>query len=286
MALVTLIEPQSEPVTLDQAKQYLRLDSGFTQDDDLITGLIVAARRWAEVYTRRRFIYQTVRLEMDFFPGYIDTRVVGGASHYSAVFASGANAVLSGLRYAILLPYPPVHHIAAFTYTDQNGNVTPVTPQTQYVADLDSQPARLMPPFGQFWPIAQVIGNAVRVDFVTGYGANITVGVTQGQNAISGYTFVQEDIGSPITIQGAGTAGAALSTVIASVDGSGNGTLAVSAATTVSAASAYLGKPVPEMIGVAIKLLVSKWYECRLPDEEAIPGAVKSVLSAYRDLRF
>ena len=285
MALVTIIEPASEPVSLADAKQYLRLDSGFTDDDTLITSLIQAARRWAEVYTRRRFIYQTVRLEMDFFPGYIDGRVVGGASHYAAVFASGANAVLAGLRYAIQLPFPPVQRIVAFTYTDQNGNATPVTPGTQYVADLDSNPARLMPPFGQFWPVAQVIGNAVRIDFVAGYGATINLSVTASSPTVAGYVFAPEDVGSPISIPGAGASGATLSTTITSVV-SGVGTLATNALTTVSGDQAYLGKPVPAMIGVGIKLLVSKWYECRMPDDTMIPLAVKAVLSAYRDLRF
>ena len=286
MALVTIIEPQSEPVLVDAMKQYLRLDTGFTDDDVLIGTLIQAARRWAEVFTRRRFIYQTVRLEMDFFPGYIDANVVGGASHYAAAFASGANLVLAGIRYAVILPFPPVHHIAAFSYTDQNGTTTPVLPGTQYVADLDSNPARLMPPFGQFWPVAQVIGNAVRIDFVSGYGANITVGTTQGSKALTGYTFVPEDVGSSITIAGAGASGETLSGVIGSVDSSGNGTLVANAATTLAVAPAYLGKPVPPMIGVAIMLLVSCWYEERFPDDQKIPYAVKAALSPYRDLRF
>ena len=41
---------------------------------------------------------------MDFFPGYIDARVVGGASHYAAVFASGANAVLAGDKRLLFHP--------------------------------------------------------------------------------------------------------------------------------------------------------------------------------------
>jgi hypothetical protein len=286
MALVTIIEPQSEPVNLAAMKQYLRLDAGFMDDDDLILGLIQAARRWAETFTRRRFIYQTVRLEMDFFPGYIDANVVGGASHYAATFVSGANLVLAGIRYAIQMPFPPVHRIAAFKYFDQNGDSKDVPLETGYVADLDSNPARLMPPFGQFWPVAQVIANAVRVDFVSGYGANIAVSTTQGSSALAGYSFVAEDIGSPITIAGAGASGASLAATITAVDGNGNGTLSLSAATTVGAAATYLGKPVPLMIGVGIMLLVSYWYEERFPDDQRIPAAVKAVLSPYRDLRF
>jgi len=286
VALVTIIEPQSEPVTLGEGKLFLRLDASNTLDDDLLASLLVAARRWAEMFTRRRFIYQTVRLEMDFFPGYIIGGIGGGASHYATAFMSGANAVLAGIRYAIQLPYPPVHHIAAFTYTDQNGGVTPVLPGTQYVADLDSQPARLMPPFGQFWPVAQVIGNAVRVDFVTGYGANINLSVTQGSAIVAGYTFVKEDVGSQIVIEGAGAANNPLTTVIASVDNVGVGTLAVNATTTAAGTTAYLGKPQPDMIKTAIKMLAAHWYENRTPGNDDIPTAVKAILGPYRDLRF
>jgi hypothetical protein len=284
MALRTLIEPQTEPVTLADAKLYLRVDSSNTVDDALIASLITAARRFAEIYTRRRFLYQTVRLEMDYFPGSINPQL--GGSHYAAAMLSGANAVLAGIRYAIVLPYPPVHHIAAFKYFDQNATVTDVTPTTQYVADLDSQPARLMPPFGRFWPVAQVIGNAVRVDFITGYGADIVVGVTASSAVLAGYTFVAEDVGSTITIQGAGAAGTALTTVIASVDNAGVGTLAVAASTTVAFAAAYLGKPVPAQILLAIKMLVNRWYELRLPDDASVPNVVTMLLGSYRDLRF
>lgn len=286
MALITIIEPKSEPVVLTDMKQYLRLDAAFTDDDTLIGGLIQAARRWAEAYTRRRFIFQTVRLEMDFFPGYIDANVVGGASHYAATFASGVNLVLAGIRYAVQMPFPPVHRIAAFKYFDQNGDSQDVTPLTGYVADLDSNPARLMPPFGQFWPVAQVIPNAVRIDFVAGYGANITLSTTGGSPTPTGYTFVLEDVGSAITIEGAGTAGADLAVTIIAVDGSGNATLSANAGTSVTGAATYLGKPVPPMIGLAIMLLVSYWYEERFPDDQNIPIAVKAALSIYRDLRF
>jgi hypothetical protein len=287
MALVTFVEPASEPVQLADMKSYLRLASGFTDDDPYISGLIMGARRWAEVYCRRRFLYQTVRLELDFFPGYISAGVAGGASHYAAAFASGANLVLAGLRYAIQLPFPPVYRLAAFTYTDQNGNATPLVSGTDYVADFDSSPARLMPPFGKFWPIAQVIGNAVKIDFVAGYGGNIAVSTTATSVNLGGYKFAAEDEGSPITIPGAGAAGAPLAGVIATVDSSGNGALSVAAATTVSGAPAYLGKPVPALIPAALMLLVSDWYEKRLPgDVSSVPRGVRELLGPYRDLRF
>jgi len=120
---------------------------------------------------------------------------------------------------------------------------------------------------------------------VVGYGGNVTVGMTQGAAAISGYKFAAVDVGLAITIPGAGANGEALTTTIAAVDGSGNGTAAATAVTTVANANAYLGLPVPEMIKTAIKLLVDHWYENRTPVDADIPRAVKALLSPYRDLR-
>ncbi len=166
MAFLTLIQPAQEPVSLAQMKQYLRLDSGFTDDDALIASLITAAREWCEAYCERAFVFQVKRLLMDFFPGYVDFKMAG--QRVSSPFVSGSNAVLVGIRYAIALPWPQARQIVNFTYQDQNGALQTFAP-VNYVQDLDSQPARLMPLFGAMWPVARVVANAVTVDYLTGY---------------------------------------------------------------------------------------------------------------------
>lgn len=283
MGLITLIEPAAEPVTLAEAYDFLRETPGA--DDPFVSVLITAARRWCEVYTQRRFITQTVRLLMDFFPGYIDYKLTG--QKVSSPFVSGSNAVLVGIRYAILLPYPPVTSITQFVYQDQNGNPQAMLAPANYNQDLSSQPARLTPLFGQMWPVARVVTNAVYVDYVCGYGGPISgVNIAASSAVTSGYTFLPTDAGRAITVNGAGVSEEDLLTTILSVDVSGNATLATAASTAVTSGTGYLGDPVPDMIKIAIKLLVSNWYEKRLPDDADIPMAVKAVLSPYRDLRF
>jgi len=284
VGLLTLVQPASEPVVAADMNLFLRLDSN--SDVALITSLITAARRWCEVYTQRRFLYQTMRLLMDFFPGYVDFKMAG--QRVSSPFVSGSNAVLVGIRYAIALPYPPVANIVNFQYQDQNGDPVVLLTPDDYIQDLASQPARLMPLFGQMWPVARVTANAVIVDYVVGYGGNITVSLAASASVLTGvkgYSFTQQDVNSPISIPGAGAAGAVLVTVIASVDDSGNATLATAATTTVTGVTAYLGQPVPDMILIAIKLLVAHWYENRVPDDNNIPAAVKAILYPLRDLR-
>jgi uncharacterized phiE125 gp8 family phage protein len=61
--LTQTIPPASEPVTLAQAKLFLRVDG--TDDDALITDLITAARLAAESHTRLSLLTQSWKLAFD-----------------------------------------------------------------------------------------------------------------------------------------------------------------------------------------------------------------------------
>lgn len=67
------IEVQStvEPILLLQAKNYLKVD--YTDDDDLISGLIVAARELVESFTSRSLVNKTYIQTMDSFPYFTDS---------------------------------------------------------------------------------------------------------------------------------------------------------------------------------------------------------------------
>jgi uncharacterized phiE125 gp8 family phage protein len=63
MASVLVTGPASEPVSLTEAKLHLRVDG--SDEDTLISALIVAAREAAEAYTRRALVTQTWRYTCD-----------------------------------------------------------------------------------------------------------------------------------------------------------------------------------------------------------------------------
>jgi hypothetical protein len=201
---------------------------------------------------------------------------------------SGSNAVLVGIRYAIVLPYPRVRAVRQFSYQDGNGDPVELTAGTGYNADIESQPARLAPSFGQMWPVARVIVNAVQVDYVTGYGGTVTVSMTAGSSLItSPYRFSPAMVGLSLSVPGAGADGAALTTTIASLDEGGNAVAADNATTDVTDAAAYLGDPVPDQIQLAIMRLALFRYENRgsVLERERFFKTLRSELLNYRDLR-
>jgi uncharacterized phiE125 gp8 family phage protein len=72
MSSILLSGPALEPVTLEEAKAYLRVE--HDDDDDVIAALIAGARVHVEAQTRRALITQSWRLVRDAWPD--DGRIV------------------------------------------------------------------------------------------------------------------------------------------------------------------------------------------------------------------
>jgi uncharacterized phiE125 gp8 family phage protein len=89
---VLVTAPSVEPLTLTEAKLYLRVDQ--STEDNLISGMVVAARQWVETYTRRALVTQT----WDFrYEAFMDT------------------------RQPLILPKAPLQSVTSITYLDEDG---------------------------------------------------------------------------------------------------------------------------------------------------------------------
>lgn len=130
-------EPAEEPVTLQEAKDWLKVDS--SADDDLITALITAARIHAEKYTGRVLISQTIEEHFDCFPA-------------------------SGVLY---LGFQPTA-VTAVTYLNTDGASQTVT-ASDYTADLISRPSRIAINPDKAWPTTGDYPNAVTVEYEAGF---------------------------------------------------------------------------------------------------------------------
>lgn len=172
MSLTIVTPPAEEPVTLTEAKNHLRVD--LTDDDSLISALIVAAREHAEAITRRAFITQTLKLSLDAFP---------------------AN------NGPIYVPMPPLQSVNSLKYFDTDGMEQTLTEGTDFLVDNESEPGRITPAPDTGWPATQNRPNAVSVEFVAGFGdaSKVPQGIKQAILLMVGHWYENREA---VTMQG------------------------------------------------------------------------------------
>lgn len=172
MSLTIVTPPAEEPVTLTEAKNHLRVD--LTDDDSLISALIVAAREHAEAITRRAFITQTLKLSLDAFP---------------------AN------NGPIYVPMPPLQSVNSLKYFDTDGVEQTLNEGTDYLVDNESEPGRITPAPDTGWPATQNRPNAVSVEFVAGFGdaSKVPQGIKQAILLMVGHWYENREA---VTMQG------------------------------------------------------------------------------------
>jgi uncharacterized phiE125 gp8 family phage protein len=138
MTLFRTTAPAVEPVSVAEAKAQLRI--GHDSEDDLLNGLIRAAREEVEARAGLALLSQNWRLALDRWPRF------------------GRVALL---RY-------PVVEILSVTVYGAEGEASLVDPST-YEVDLASRPPRL---YFATRPEPARIMNGIEVDFSAGFGAD------------------------------------------------------------------------------------------------------------------
>lgn len=121
-----VIEPTSEPVTIEDARWHLRLDdsldaSEIAQEDAYLQSLITTARQWCEKYTGRPIAVQTMEETFSAFP----------------------------ITYYLALHQKPILSIVSVIYTDTD-NVSTTFAASNYIADLEAGCVVLKPDIA--WP--------------------------------------------------------------------------------------------------------------------------------------
>jgi uncharacterized phiE125 gp8 family phage protein len=166
MSSLIVVANGSEVLDVETVKNWLRVTTAT--DDDLITGLITAARETCEAFTGRSIVTKTYRQSMDAPPYFIDTMTSQNAMPPSYYALPPYSTTLWNYSMQIKLYAPPLISVESIQYTDPNGNTQTVDPSL-YNVDSDSEPARIFPVPGSFWPPVQYIPNAFRVTYVAGY---------------------------------------------------------------------------------------------------------------------
>ena len=159
MRLTWVKEPTVEPITVQDAKNFLRLDVGLYDDDTLIASLIAAARHDAENETRRQLCPATLRLRLDRFPSE---------------------------RWFDLPRACPLTAVTSVNYYDTGGTAQVLALTDRYLVDSDAEPARVYLPYGIPWPPVFLQAGSVWVEYTCGYPldangkpTNIPAGIIQ-----------------------------------------------------------------------------------------------------------
>lgn len=135
---VTLTPPASEPVTIDEAKEFLVIEAEEVLYDQLLASFITAAREQVEAVTGTRLVAQTVRL---------------------------AAREWYGLE---VLPIGPVRSVTSIAYDDTAG-ISQVLPTANWELFGAGLQTGIRPVYNAAWPAALRRQDAIRVTLEVGY---------------------------------------------------------------------------------------------------------------------
>ena len=143
MSISVITPAASEPLSLSEVKEFLRVD--HSDDDTTLAIMISAAREMCEQYTRQIMLTTTIEEFYDTFPNYtpqwMDT---------------------------VYLSRGPVQSITSVKYVDSLGDEQTIS-SVNYRTDLISQPSRIVSENG--WNATKDTVNAVVVRYVVGYSS-------------------------------------------------------------------------------------------------------------------
>lgn len=165
MTSYLLAGPATEPVTLADAKIFLRVDD--SAEDNLISTLIAAARIHVESVTGRALIQQSWRVVLDDWPR---DRIVK-------------------------LPVAPLLSLTTITAYDADGDGTSIN-LAEILPETNIAPARLFLPVNL--PDAPVLRDrqAIEIDYLAGYGEDaddVPSGLNQAILSLIGHWFEHRD---------------------------------------------------------------------------------------------
>jgi uncharacterized phiE125 gp8 family phage protein len=129
--------PAVEPVTLEEAKNHLKVDSN--DDNLLIAALITTVRQLAEKETKRAFITQTWEM------------------------------ILDSAESEIEIPKPPLQSVTSIKVIDDAGNESEVSSSYYDVDASENSPGRVRIKSGCSWPPHRGFASFI-IEFKAGYG--------------------------------------------------------------------------------------------------------------------
>ena len=178
---VLIAAPATEPVTLQEIRAQLAIDG--TDDDELLTDMIVEARQEIEDASGMALVTQSWRLSLDRWPNGIEEWWTGTRQ--------GAIGNIVSRPAWVELPRSPLASIVAVSVFDDLGAETVVDVASVFDVDTYQTPGRMALKVGKTWPIALREINAIQIDYTAGYGAaaDVPAPIKRAIKAMVGYLY-------------------------------------------------------------------------------------------------
>lgn len=138
MSLTMLTAPAVEPLSVDEAKEHLRVDGA--SEDTLISSLIMTSRLHIEAALGLALITQTWRQTLDRWPKNSE----------------------------VIVPLRPLQAVSEIRVYDGNGG-SAVVPAEDYIVDVAGNPGRIVPA-GSLLPTPGKKAAGIEIAFTAGYG--------------------------------------------------------------------------------------------------------------------
>lgn len=138
MTTILVTAPSVEPVTLSEARAWLRIDADVTDQDTLISLMIQSMREYAENLTGRAFVPRALAQIRPCFESCME------------------------------LQAPPLLSVQSVTYYDIN-NALQTLSASLYDVQEWHEPGRVIQPINAVWPATYYRDDAVRIDYTAGY---------------------------------------------------------------------------------------------------------------------
>ena len=176
MKLRQVTGPTQEPLTLENAKLYARID--YDDDDKLIMELIKAARRWVETQTHRALVTSTWDYSLDW-----DWPITS-----------------DGLQ-KIRLPINPVKSVTSITYVD-GSSPNPTLATSDYTAVLGDFNSFIVPAYDVEWDTVRCVPEAITVRFVAGDAVGeLDPGILMAVTMLFGHLYERRDAAAEKALQ-------------------------------------------------------------------------------------
>ncbi|MCY6354519.1 head-tail connector protein [Clostridium sp. ZS2-4] len=141
MAVKIINQPLVEPITIEEAKQHLRISG--SDEDIIVASMIKQAREFCEDFQNRKYITQTLELVLDSFP------------RENCIAFKNCS---------------PIQRVESIKYYDNTGEEH-LFDESNYIVDIDGFINRIVLRNYKQWPsISLQRVNGVRIRFTAGFG--------------------------------------------------------------------------------------------------------------------